>query len=101
VPVKQDLAVIELRWLVAVAVLEYQEAAGPVPAGIARVAVRGGAERDDLFAHDGALAREVDGVKQRVDFHALGIAGLERGERGQAEREDHRGDRDCHQELEE
>jgi hypothetical protein len=39
-------------------------------------------------------------MKQGIDLHALGIASLERRKRGQAEREDHRGERDRHQEFE-
>ncbi len=42
----------------------------------------------------------MDGVEQGIEFHPLRVSGLERRERGQAEREQQRGDRDRHQELE-
>ena len=40
-------------------------------------------------------------MEQRIDFHVLCITGPERGERGQAECEKDRGNRDRHNEFQE
>ena len=98
---QQDFAAIELRRLVPVAVHEHQEPARPVAARAAGGAVPARAQRHDLLAHDRGLAGVVHGVEQGVEFHALNIAGLERAERGQAERQDDRRYGDRQQEFEE
>ena len=45
--------------------------AGPVTTCRALVAVRAGAERDDLAPHDRLFARQVNGVEEGIDLNAL------------------------------